>query len=345
MYRVREADNTEQDRYDGFVAEHDGHACQSFAWGEIDRARGWSPVRLMVEDDSGRMAATAAGACKPVGGRWSVLDVPWGPALDATAADPESVIRALKGYARERRVIHLRVNPEIPADDGLGALLGSAGFSVTDTPWRYNETWRIDLRPTEDEILAKMEQSTRGNIRRAERAGCTISNANSDQDFAAFLELYREMSLWRDRSGHSDAQLQAVWSLPHLRQLFVGYQDGRPYHALLLYTFGRRVWQAYSASSGTIRSPGQCVNWAAIKWAKANGHQDCDLGGKPREPENSQTHNGIYRYKRGFGGEEVARLSEMAWSPNAAWDRAFWLVMAARGRLKRLFAHRGSSEG
>jgi lipid II:glycine glycyltransferase (peptidoglycan interpeptide bridge formation enzyme) len=340
MIRLREADSADQDRYDNFVAANGGHVWQSFGWREVESARGWIPVRLMAEDAGGGVVATAAGAKKVIAGRWAILDVAWGPVLDFANGNAAVVVECLKQYARENGVAHLRVNPEAAADEAEG-LLREHGFAPATPLWRYRQTWRIDLSQSAEQILANMESKTRRLIGRAQRDGCTASCANSAEDFEAFLSLYRDTARRRNRSGWSNVALEAVWRLPRLRQLVVGYRDGRPYHALLLHTFGDRVWQGFSGSSGSIRAPGQLVNWTAIQWAREHGYRDYDLGGKPLAPERREADHGIYRYKRGFGGREVRVASEMAWSPSAVWGRTFQLAMAARGRLRGLFGRGG----
>jgi lipid II:glycine glycyltransferase (peptidoglycan interpeptide bridge formation enzyme) len=340
MIQLREATSEDQGRYDGFVAANGGHVWQSFGWREVESARHWIPVRLIAESADGEIVATIAGAKKVVAGRWAILDVAWGPVLDFANGSAAAVVERLKQYARESRVVHLRVNPEV-ADGEAERLLREHGFAAATPLWRYKGTWRIDLSQSAKQILANMESKTRKMIGRAQRSGCTTSCANTAEDFEAFLSLYRDTALRRNRSGWSNVALEAIWRLPRLRQLIVGYRDGQPYHALLLYTFGDRVWQGFSGSSGSIRAPGQFVNWAAIQWAKEQGYRDYDLGGKPLAPERREADRGIHTYKRGFGGREVAVTSEMAWSPNAAWGPGFRVAMAARGRLKRLFGRGG----
>jgi lipid II:glycine glycyltransferase (peptidoglycan interpeptide bridge formation enzyme) len=340
VIRLREIGEADRDRYDDFVAANGGHVWQSFAWREVESARGWIPVRLMAEDADGEIAATVGGAKKVVAGRWAILDVAWGPVLDFTDGSAATVVERLKEYARENGVAHLRVNPEA-ANGEAERLLRGHGFAPARPLWRYKQTWRIDLRQSAEQILANMESKTRRLIGRAQRTGCTASCANSAEDFEAFLTLYRDTQRRRNRSGWANVALEVVWRLSRLRQLVVGYRDGQPYHALLLFTFGDRVWQGFSGSSGTVRAPGQLVNWTAVQWAKEHGYRDYDLGGKPLAPERREADSGIYRYKRGFGGREVTVAGEMAWSPNAAWGQAFRLAMAARSRLRGLLGRGG----
>lgn len=58
--------------------------------------------------------------------------------------------------------------------------------------------------------------------------------------------------------------------------------------------------------------PTYAVQWAAMRWAKARGCSQYDLWGVPDQPEDSLEASftersdglwGVYRFKRGFGGE------------------------------------------
>lgn len=58
--------------------------------------------------------------------------------------------------------------------------------------------------------------------------------------------------------------------------------------------------------------PNYAVQWAAIQWAKEQGCSEYDLWGVPDYPEEELEANfmerydglwGVYRFKRGFGGQ------------------------------------------
>ncbi|MBV6394873.1 MAG: hypothetical protein HFACDABA_00443 [Anaerolineales bacterium] len=76
----------------------------------------------------------------------------------------------------------------------------------------------------------------------------------------------------------------------------------------------RRVWYVYDASNDEERNrtPTYLLQWEAMKWAKARGCEEYDLWGVPDEDEATLEANfesrhdglwGVYRFKRGFGGE------------------------------------------
>jgi lipid II:glycine glycyltransferase (peptidoglycan interpeptide bridge formation enzyme) len=89
---------------------------------------------------------------------------------------------------------------------------------------------------------------------------------------------------------------------------------------------GKRATYLYGASSNTHRDamPTYLIQWEAMRWARAQGCTEYDLWGVPDASpqtleaeftERSEGLWGVYRFKRGFGGE----LRRSA----GPWDRVY----------------------
>jgi peptidoglycan pentaglycine glycine transferase (the first glycine) len=90
--------------------------------------------------------------------------------------------------------------------------------------------------------------------------------------------------------------------------------------AVMIFKLGRRCWYFYGASTEIERNrmPVYLLQWQAILWAKQNGCTEYDLWGIPDFPETileeqfiTRTDElwGVYRLKRGFGGQ-IKRSSQ-----------------------------------
>jgi Uncharacterized protein involved in methicillin resistance len=77
---------------------------------------------------------------------------------------------------------------------------------------------------------------------------------------------------------------------------------------------GRRAWYVYGASNDQERNrmPTYLLQWEAMRWARARGAEEYDLWGVPdADEETLEAHFtersdglwGVYRFKRGFGGQ------------------------------------------
>ena len=99
-----------------------------------------------------------------------------------------------------------------------------------------------------------------------------------------------------------------------MADLLVAEFEGRPLAALMVFARGRRAWYVYGASNDEERNrmPTYLLQWEAMKWARAKGAEEYDLWGVPDEDEAKLEADferrgdglwGVYRFKRGFGGE------------------------------------------
>jgi lipid II:glycine glycyltransferase (peptidoglycan interpeptide bridge formation enzyme) len=94
----------------------------------------------------------------------------------------------------------------------------------------------------------------------------------------------------------------------------------------MVFRRGARAWYFYGASSEAERSrmPAYLVQWEAMRWAIRHGCREYDLWGVPdadeaqleaQFTERSDGLWGVYRFKRGFGGQLVRSAG--------AWDRVY----------------------
>jgi len=88
----------------------------------------------------------------------------------------------------------------------------------------------------------------------------------------------------------------------------------KPIASLMAFAQGRRAWYFYGASDDNERNrmPTYLLQWEAMRWAARQGCSEYDLWGVPDFEEDALEENfmersdglwGVYRFKRGFGGE------------------------------------------
>ena len=101
---------------------------------------------------------------------------------------------------------------------------------------------------------------------------------------------------------------------------------GEPLAAVMVFARGRRAWYFYGASADTQRErmPTYILQWEAIRWARQRGCLEYDLWGVPDADEATLESSfasrsdglwGVYRFKRGFGGELRRAVGP--------WDRVY----------------------
>jgi lipid II:glycine glycyltransferase (peptidoglycan interpeptide bridge formation enzyme) len=201
----------------------------------------------------------------------------------------------------------------------------------------------VDLSGSEEEILARMKQKTRYNIRLATRKGVTVRPWNDLDGF------HRMMQVTGARDGfgvHSPDYYRRAWEIFHpagMAELLLAEYQGQPLAALMVFGRGKRAWYLYGASTNEERNrmPTYLLQWEAMRWAKTRGCETYDLWGVPDAPPERLEAEfttqrgglwGVYRFKRGFGGQvhRAQPAHDRIFHPLMGWAYRLWLTQRRR---------------
>jgi lipid II:glycine glycyltransferase (peptidoglycan interpeptide bridge formation enzyme) len=327
--------------WDDLVCNSGGHVLQSWAWGELKAQFDWRVQRISLGDAGAQVLYRNL-----PGGLGTIAYVPKGPLLDADSRDAlQNLLSAIQPLAKQRRAICLKIEPDEEEDPALIEQLKSLGFRASPQPVQPRRTILVDLDAEPDELLKRMKQKTRYNVRLAGRKGVTV-RAGDESDLPAF---YRLMEVTAERDGfgiHTQAYYEAVHHLfmPSGQGcLLLAEHDGHLLAGLVALASGATACYMYGASSSEGRNlmPTYLLQWKAMLWARERGYHGYDLWGVPDEDEptleaefteRSDGLWGVYRFKRGFGGHLVRSVG--------AWDLVYEplryrLYTAALGWLGR----------
>ena len=375
------------------------HFLQTYEWGQVKAKYGWMPLYAVWDADgkwnlesdpnllSTRHSIVAAALIlkrqilrNGFAARLSILYSPKGPLLDwSNESLRNRVMNDLQSLAKKQGAIFLKMDPDVV----LGTGIPDSGESATHNHgqaviselkrrnWRYSSdqiqfknTVVIDLTPSEEELLARMKQKTRYNIRLAEKKGVTIRTGTID-DFPLLYKMYAETSLrdgfvirdeayyrtvWKtfmagNRSPASNLQPPTIDSqlqIPFAEPLIAGV-DGEVVAALFAFCFADRAYYVYGMSREIHREkmPAYLLQWEAIKRARSSGCTVYDLWGAPDVFDESDSMWGVYRFKEGLGGRVVRTLGAWDFAPNPLWYKMYSEiipgvldVMRTRGRVQ-----------
>jgi len=302
-----------------FIDQHPNtHILQTPEWGALKAGFGWT-AHFIRQDQIGAMVLVRH---LPFG--FSVAYIPRGPVGEG---DWTLFWQALDDLCRQEHAIFLRVEPDLwqPIDENLikHQLPGFVSTAHTIQPPR---TILIDLQASEEDLLMEMKSKTRYNIRLADRKGVVV---HQSADIAAF----HHMSLTtgeRDEFGvHSLDYYQRAYELFAPKDkcvLMIAKFEEQPLAGLMAFAQRNTAWYFYGASTNQERNrmPTYLLQWEAIRWAKQKGCKFYDLWGIPDLPESVLEEDfpdrsdglwGVYRFKRGFGGEIRRTIG--------AWDRVY----------------------
>jgi len=289
------------------------HLLQTGEWGELKASFVWEPVRIVSEDDGAQVLFRKL----PLG--FTIGYIP--------KANPgQSIWKEIDFVCKQHRAIFLKLEPNLGDDQPFSR------FPLTLKPSSYNiqppRTIIVDLNGTEEQILSRMKQKTRYNIRLSEKKGVTV---RPWADHTAFHDMML-VTGGRDGFGvHSEEYYRRAYELLHPKgmcEILVAEYDGKPLAALFVACHGNRAYYLYGASTDEERNrmPTYLLQWEAMKWAKARGCEEYDLWGVPDEDEatlesNFETRHdglwGVYRFKRGFGGQlkRAAQAMDRVYNP------------------------------
>lgn len=318
------------DRWGEFLARNpDAHLLQTTEWGELKSAFGWEAARLVT----GEVGAQILFRDLPFGfsfayiARGPIVGGEGSPFWRAKSASWDIFLDELDSLCKQKRSVFLKVEPDVYVGRGeIGGKVPPAGFQDSPHAIQPSRTIVVNLVGDEEEILARMKQKTRYNIRLAQKKGVVV---RSSSDVELFHRLIRATAE-RDRFGvHNLEYYHLAYDLFHARGscelLFAEYQR-QPLAAIMVFVHGKRAWYLFGASvdSHRDRMPTYLLQWEAMRWAHSQGCIEYDLWGVPDhdldtlEAQFARRSNGlwgVYRFKRGFGGQ-----LRRAYGP---WDRVF----------------------
>ena len=316
--------------WDSFVAQFpNSHILQTAAWGDLKSHFGWEFARIKIEQAGVQILFKPL----PLGFCWAYI--PKGP----VGENWEQLWPLVDAECKHRRAVFLKLEPnlwEAGPDDLPSGWQPVDGFRPSPHEIQPPRTLIVNLTGSEDEIFARMKQKTRYNIRLAARKGVVVRTSS---DIAKFYQL---MSITGERETfgvHSQAYYQEAYDLFFHQgkcELFFAEHENNLLAALMVFATGKTAWYFYGASSNQHRSlmAPYAVQWAAMQWAKNQGCTEYDLWGVPDADrdtlEANFTHRrdglwGVYRFKRGFGGELRRGIG--------AWDRVFNPILYLLYRL------------
>jgi peptidoglycan pentaglycine glycine transferase (the first glycine) len=313
--------------------QESAHLLQSKAWGDLKSDFGWK-VEYVQSGDCGAQILFRS---FPLG--FSLAYVPRGPLgpwLPALLSDLDVICKKHRAFA-------MKVEPdENESVEKMQRLLDQS-FTRSRHTIQPRTTLLVGLTGDEDQILARMHQKTRYNIRLAMRKEV---RTRPWEDLDAFGRMIHETAD-RDAFGaHTTVYYRRAYELFHPTghcELFVAEVEETPLAAVMVFAYGPRAWYLYGASTNLERNrmPTYLLQWEAMKWAKRRGCVSYDLWGVPDENLETLERDftsrqddlwGVYRFKRGFGGNLVHSIG--------AWDRVYlppiyrvyqWMTSLLRG--------------
>ncbi|MBN8582564.1 MAG: peptidoglycan bridge formation glycyltransferase FemA/FemB family protein [Anaerolineae bacterium] len=345
----------------------DPHFLQTYEWGQVKAKYGWVPnYAIWTADGKFTISQTAdnwsldtdnyvaaALILKRTAFRcFSIFYAPKGPLMDwANESLRKRVLDDLQSFAKKQGAIFLKLDPDVVLGRGVPASVDEVtensgqvvmsdlkrrGWVDSSDQIQFRNTVMVDLSASEEDILMRMKQKTRYNVRLAEKKGVTV-RVGTQEDLPALYKMYAETSVRDGFVIRNEEYYMTVWKLfmsaaisgqPSAVPL-IAEVDGEAVAAIFLFMFAGRGYYVYGMSRDKHREkmPTYLLQWAAMKHAKANGCLIYDLWGAPDVFDESDSMWGVYRFKEGLGGEVVRTLGAYDFAPSKFWYSMYADVM------------------
>lgn len=328
------------------------HLLQTWEWAQVKSAGGWEPMPF-VWDGAAAMVLKRRVLSRAFAARLCLLYVPKGPLFDPSDSALKSrVLDDLESFARKQGAIELKIDPDVVLGSGIPGQEGSRedetgrafesqlrgrGWRSSGEQIQFRNTVLLDLLPSEDELLARMKQKTRYNIRLGEKKGVRIRTGTRD-DLPALYRMYAETSVRDKFVIRTEAYYRTLWETfirsrsdgmaPYAEPL-IAEVDGEAVAALFLFYFVGRAYYLHGMSREAHREkmPNYLLQWEAMKRAKARGCTVYDLWGAPDEFDESDSMWGVFRFKEGLGGQVVRTLGAWDYPARPLWYKTYTEIM------------------
>jgi lipid II:glycine glycyltransferase (peptidoglycan interpeptide bridge formation enzyme) len=289
-----------QDQWDNWLKSNSQHNpfTQSWAWGDILLAEGKKVERLAVVEGEKVLAQAQVIYSQIIFG-WQYAFCPQGPiVVSSIKYQVSSIYEEFKQYFKSKKCVFFRIEPDALNTKYL--ILNTKKTIDINPP----ATLILDLKNSEEELLAGMHQKTRYNIHLAEKKDLQISN---EKNLEVFWLLMNKTGS-RDKFGlHHKSHYEKVLQSAVVYQL-TAYENKIPVACAVFARFGNTFTYLYGASDYEHRDlmAPYLLQWQGIKMGKSSGCQQYDFFGvapvKDGSYDQKHQYAGVTRFKLGFGG-------------------------------------------
>lgn len=323
MYEFLNSSNSND--FENFVQTHEnGSFMQSRLWANVKA--NWESEGIISRDVSGNVRGTCLVLIKKTPlFRSALLYAPRGPIC--CYSDDEAlrdIAAGIDAIAEKYRAFAFLCDPPIVIPESF--VLAGAGLRTQRLPeereiqCRFN--YVLDIREkTTEEIRAGFKPEYRNRISKAQRRGVWCEELLGEDALNALGDFCELMTQTGKRDGFpirsKEYFARFISELGEHARLFMCYADigGKtPLSGAIAVSYGGRFSYVYGASSDCWRNfyPNYLMQQTMINTAVKHGCKIYDFGGVPFCYDDSRREYGIYRFKKGFGGEIVSYAGQFA---------------------------------
>ena len=275
---------------------------QSWNWGEFQKRMGNKIWRFAIYNNSGEPSSVAL-VVKVAAKRGTFLLVPHGFEIS------ETLLNKLKDVAKEENCSFIRISPVLERKPENIEIFKKLGFRQAPLHTHPEASWKLDIRPSEEELLMRLRKTTRYLVRQAlKNKEIEIFQSQNTEDIKIFDKLYQEVVKLQHFVPFSPDYLKnefLAFRPDNQISLFFGkYRGEIVASAFVLFWSGVGFYHHAALDPKYHKLPiAYLLQWEAIKEAKRRGCRLYDFWGYV-DPKKHPQHPwaGPTLFKMGFGG-------------------------------------------
>jgi len=286
------------------------HPLQSFEWGEFRKKTNVKVIRRALVEN-GEILQSFQLTLHPIPHTsWNIGYLP------KTTLPTKKLVDELRKIGKQYNCIFIQLEPNVVVSTASKQAMHSLGLISSAHPLFTRHTFHIDLTQPDEELLKKMHQKTRYNIKVAQKHGVSVREENTQKSFDIYWKLTEETTKRQQFYAHSKKYHILQWeTLPHTIQkdslsshlLFAEYEE-KPLTAWIVFVFKDTLYYPYGASSSEHRDVmhSTLMMWEAMQFGKKHHLKTFDLWGAaaPNTPA-SDPWFGFTQFKERFGPTRV----------------------------------------
>ena len=300
---------TSKSEWDGYVSKlEEANFLQSWDFYEFHISRGKKVVRKLVMDED-RIVGAYAGVVETAR-RGTYMAIAGGPLINWNDSKMvKLVFNDIREEGSKAGCVFVRVRPQLELSKKSLKIMQDNGLKRAPMYLSVEYAGILNLRKSEEEILAGASQGFRRKLRKALKNDIDIEISDSNEAIADFCKLEKL---------HAERQKYVAFSSDFLKKQFEAFRNGGE---VLIYTakkdkkilaqnfiifYGPEASYHYGVSSelGTKYSAAPLLHLKAMEEARNRGCKRYNLWGIVEKDETSHRFYGVSEFKRSFGCEE-----------------------------------------
>lgn len=318
------------------------HPLQSYEWGEFRSSKTVEVLRL------GEYKGNVLKEVYQIS-LHQIPKTPWKIGYCPKSNIPsKEVTKKIEELVKKKGVVMVKFEPNVKKGEGeVRMKRWKKEFPVVKgEPLFTRYTFWLNLKRSEEELMAGMKSKTRYNVRLAEKRGVRVVEDSSKKGFEDYWRLMEATTKRQEFYAHDKNYHKRMWEMMSKSKqahLFKAVFKDEVLTAWVLLKLNKILYYPYGASSREHRElmANNLMMWEVIKFGKKEGCELFDMWGSlGPDPDKNDPWYGFHRFKEGYGAELVEFVGswDLMIKPVLYWfyrggNKVRWMLLRLKKKI------------